>query len=463
MEISLIGMSFRTAEVSRRELLALDGEQTLRLLKAVRAERIFPEAVIVSTCNRTECYCVGEASLAQRRHLLEHLAEIKGCPAAANPSQLRRRRGEQAVRHLFRVAAALDSQVVGEHEILGQLKEAYRLAVEAGTAKFVMHRLMHTAFRTGKRVQSETNLGQGTASIPQVAVELAKRNLPSLDGITVMLIGAGRTAELAAQALLRNGAKTLIVANRTLSRAASLAESLLAGRLDKLARATRSPAASPGRHGRACSLRQRAGAAGIGVRAVSLRQVPALLAQVDLVISSTSSPQPVLTGANVASALRRRSRAVLMIDLAVPRDIDPHLAELPNVRLWNLDDLRSRAAEGLAARRLEVPAAEAIVEQETREFCRWLEALRVAPIIKLLHRRVGALQQAEVQRHSGKFAPADRQQLELFARSLCKKVLHGPLTYLKDLAAGESGATGLASLETVRRMFGLGDGEEAGA
>jgi glutamyl-tRNA reductase len=428
MQISVLGTSVHTAEVSRRERLALDPRAVLRLLEAIRRETLAAEAVVVSTCNRTEIITVA-ADSRQERRLLEHLAEVCGGPV--QEAMLYRRRGLEAVTHVFRVAAALDSQVVGEHEILGQLKDAYRLAVEAGTAGFLLHKLMHRAFRVGKRVQSETALGQGRASLPQAAAEAAATLCGGLSGRSVLLVGAGKAGELAAGALLRGGVARLTVANRTPARAEALAEKL---------RRTR-----PGQAAE--------------IRTTGLDQVASLAGQVDLVVCSTGGGEYLLTRENAGELLHRSGRGVVLIDLAVPRDIEPALAELPNVRLVNLDDLQGQADSAVARRQGAIPAAEAIVREEAEAFWGWLDTLQVAPVIRRLQQRLAELQRSEIDRYCRKHPSADRRKMELFARGMVRKALHGPITFLKKLAAEESPGADLASLDLLRRMFDLQDDE----
>lgn len=425
MRISVIGTSFYTAQVARRERLALDADAVLRLLGAIRREAIFPEAVVVSTCNRTEVITAA-ADTRQEPHLLEHLGELCGGPV--EESILYRHRGPAAVMHVFRVAAALDSQVVGEHEILGQLKDAYRLAVEAGTAGFLLHKLMHRAFRVGKRVQNETPLGQGRAGLPQAAASLAGTLCGGLAGRKVLLLGAGKAGELAAAALLRDGATHLTVANRTPARAAVLAE----------------------------ALRRRGGPA-VQVRTIGLEEVPSVVGEADVVLSSTGAGRRVLTRENVGAVLRHSGRAVALIDLGVPRDIDPALGELPHVRLVNLDDLQGQADAALGRRKVAIPAAQAIVRDEAEAFCRWLDSLQAAPIIKRLRDWLSNLQRAEIDRLCREHPSLDRRRLDRFARGLVRKVLHGPITYLKRLATEPSAGADLASLDLLRRMFDLQD------
>ncbi len=375
--------------------------------------------------------------------MLEHLAEVRGA-AMAEASLFIATAGRRPSRTCSAWRRPWISQVVGEHEILGQLKDAYRLAVEAHTAGFLLHKLMHRAFRVGKRVQSETNLGRGNAGMPQVAVELAESLHESLAGLTVMLVGAGKVAELAAAALLRNGANRLIVANRTHARAAELAQRLSRGQ-------------------ETCSLRQDASdASTTQVRAIGLEDIPSLIGQADLVLSSTASGQAVLTMENVGDILRRggRMRKVLLIDLAVPRDIDPHLSELAGVRVVNLDDLRDQTNQNLARRCLEIPAAETIVAEEAQHFCRWLDSLQTAPIVHRLQEQLAALRQTEIDRYCRKHPSADRRQLETFARSLTRKALHSPLTFLRNLSTEQPLSADLSSLDLIRRMFDLFDLED---
>jgi glutamyl-tRNA reductase len=425
MQISVIGASFHTAPVARRERLALDRHGVRRLLEAIGREAIVPEAVVVSTCNRTEVITAA-ADTRQEPHLLEHLAEVAGGPV--EESILYRHRGVAAVTHVFRVAAALDSQVVGEHEILGQLKDAYRLAVQAHTAGFLLHKLMHRAFRVGKRVQSETHLRRGRASLPQLAADLAAARCGGLAGRTVLLLGAGQAGRLAAAALLRDGATRLIVANRTPARAEALA----------------------------AALRRRRGTS-VEVLTIGPEELPARLGEADVVLSSIGAGRCALTHQNVGAALRQIARPVTLIDLAMPRDIDPALAQLPNVRLVNLDDLQGQADTALGRRKGAIPAAEAIVREEAEAFCRWLDSLQAAPIIRRLQDWLSDLQRTEIDRLCREHPSLDRRRLDLFARGLVRKVLHGPIDYLKRLAAEPASGSELASLDLLRRMFDLKD------
>jgi len=468
MEISVFGANFRSAPLELRERLALNAQGVSGLLRAIRAEGIFSEAVVLSTCNRTEVYYAGTQDGGGVPHMLEHLGEIKGVgPPSSQAGGFYRYSGEAAVRHVFSVAASLDSQVVGEHEIIGQVKEAYRLAVEEHTAQFLMRKLMHAAFRTGKRVRTETALGRGAAGVPQAAVGLAQKVLGTLAGKCVLLVGAGTAAELVAGALIRAGATRLIVANRTFARAGELAQGLLSLAAEKaevvdadcdrcLHRqrfACRAYAPGPGK----CPLRDKVPA--LAVEAVEMSQLASAVGRADLVISSTCAERPVLTAAGLGGALEQAGRCVLMIDIAMPRDIEPALGAIANVRLYNIDDLEAAVLAGVQRRLAEVPAARTIVEEEVARFCRWLRSLSVLPTVKLLRQRSENLVQRELRRYGGKLSMGSSQDLEAFAQGLCRKVLHQPLAFLRELSQEGEESSKLESLDLLRRMFKL-DGKE---
>jgi glutamyl-tRNA reductase len=227
VELCVIGLNHRTAPVAVREPFALPGDTVLRLLRAFHAGPALEESLLLATCNRTELYAVPRAGHDPLAHFLEHLGHARGGPVSADPAVFYRYDGLEAARHLFRVAASLDSQILGEHQILGQVKDAYRLAVEARTAGFLLNRLLHGSFRAGKRVQGETQLGRGSVGVATAAVELARQIFSTLQGRTVLLVGAGQNAECAALAILRAGALRLIVANRTVERARQLAHDIV--------------------------------------------------------------------------------------------------------------------------------------------------------------------------------------------------------------------------------------------
>jgi glutamyl-tRNA reductase len=458
MEISVIGASFLASPVASRERLAVDEDQAHLVLRSCRAEGLFEEGLVLSTCNRTEFYLVTRNGQVPTDHILSHLAHVKGTGPGHGGAALYRFDGEAAVRHLMRVAASLDSQVVGEHEILGQLKQAFRWARKAGTVHFLLHKVMHRAFRAGKRVRTETALGEGLASISGAAVELARRVFDDLAGRRVLLIGAGRTAELAARALVDAGVGSLTIANRTVERAEALAARLSdesAGEgveeEDSLCPARRRGAAS-------CPLvdGQSPGWSGLVFRSAGLDTLPTLLEESDLVISSAAAPGYLIAPRALANG--RRRGPLLIIDTAVPRNVDPAVAGIDGVSLYNIDDLDGLVRENAAKRQAELPRAEAIVEEEVAKFSRWRGRLQAVPTIKLLHQHVEDLRQQELERYGGQLTGDERERLDGFSRSLCKKVLHLPVTHLREASAG--GEADLETLELVRRLFGLDAPEE---
>lgn len=466
MPISVVGVDFKLAPVNVREQLALTHADVLSLLHTIHDERIFPEAFILSTCNRTEFYFLATPNQDDSLpHLLTHVAQIKNAAVPLDASSFFRYDGPQAVQHLFAVASSLESQIVGEHEILGQVKEAYRLACEARTAKFLFHKLLHWAFRASKRVMSETDLGQGTASVSQAAVDLAQHVFAHLNGKTALLVGAGQTAELAAQALIRAGVTELVIANRTQERARQLAESFSQWRTQENA----DPAFNPDKVTCPALIRlleeqpltpKETAASPLHVQTVSLEEIPAAIARTDLLISSTGATEPVLTHDKLAPALKHRRNPLLLIDIAVPRDIDPKLGELPNVYLYNIDGLQDMVEQNLQRRRQELPRAQAIVADEMDRFYRWLNSLGVVPTIKLLEQRFASLQQAEIERYHRKFTAADRQQLHEFARTLCAKILHDPIAFLRGLKTDGPDTTPLAEINTLRQIFNIESTED---
>ena len=460
-KLSVIGLNHQTAPVAVREAFTLGPDLSRRLLKRIHGEDAFEEVLVLDTCNRTEVYFVAADASNPLAYLVDHIGRLKGTAPSADPALFYRHDGLAAVEHLFRVAASLDSQIVGEHQILGQVKAAYRLAVEAHSVRFLLNKLLHWAFRVGKRVQTETDLGRGSAGIAQAAVELARRHLGRLEGKSVLLIGAGRNAELAARILRRAGAGRLVVANRTVERARRLAEDLMRPPKGKeippdetndatcpalLRQATPQAAASEDAAGAGEPLRP---------EAAGLEAIPRLIGSMDLVLASTASPQIVLDYETLAEPIAASSRPLVLLDIAMPRDADPRLGRLPNVRLFNLDDMERLVEENLDRRRAEIPRAETIVAEEVRAFDHWAGSLQVAPTIRLLQKRLEQIRNDLVGQHGSRFSDADRSQLEHFTQSLCGRLLHDPLTFLRGLSEEAPLSETLATVEILRRMFDL--------
>ena len=459
MEIHVAGVSFRSAPLVVREEVALTEELGTRLLHNLREEALFQEAMVLNTCNRTEFYVVADGEQFSAAPLLEHIAKVKGKDGRPRREGIYIYSGQEAVRHIFRVASSLDSQLVGEHEIIGQVKSAYHRAYDARTAGVVLNRLMHWAFRVAKDVQTHTKLGYGPTSVPGAAVELARRSLGTLHDKTVILLGAGQAGELAAHALARSGANRVIVANRTLSKAEQLAEQLR-GELHASADdagAGREPQVPAG----ARLARQRAGPhRGTEVRAVGLQETAEFLRQADLIISSTGGQAPFLTRSLLASIAQAKPHPLMIMDVAMPRSVDPQVAQMPNVVLHNIDDINQLVTENLSRRKLEIPRAEAIVNEHAAQFGQWMESLAVVPTIKLLQERIEGVLLAEVQDHKRQFAQCDHEQLELFARHLCNRIIHNPIAFLHNSVNGDPMRADPAVVDLVRQIFDLDSTED---
>jgi glutamyl-tRNA reductase len=418
MHLVLLGMNHKTAPLDIRERLQLACGGTEHPLAEVMRLGPVREALYLATCNRVELLArvtdsdqaiVGLKDFLFRQGNLEN-AQMERC--------LYLYRDLEAVRHLFRVTASLDSMVMGEPQILGQMKEAYREAVEQRATGALLNRLVHQAFRVAKRVRTETGIGGNAVSVSYAAVELAKKIFGSLKGKTILLIGAGEMSELAARHLLGNGAGRILIANRTLSRAEQLA-ALFQG------------------------------------TAVTFDRFPEALPEVDIVITSTGAPGIVLTAEMVAAALRRRrNRLLFLIDIAVPRDIDPAAGEIDNVYLYNIDHLQEVVDANLAVRQTEAIKAEGLVMEEVTAFEGWFNSLEVVPTIVALRQKAEGILKGELERASwlGTMKEEDRSRVEGLARAVVNKILHDPTTGLKEESQERDA---LPLVAAIRRLFRL--------
>lgn len=421
-QIVLLGVNHNTAPVEVRERLSLNEGDTpaLRLFAELPS---CAEVVFLSTCNRVEVL-VSTNRLDEVKESIKELWLDRG-KMDSNTLQgaLYEYEGMSAIRHLFRVASSLDSMVVGEPQILGQLKDAYRMASEAKTAGMVLNRLLHKAFSVAKRVRTETRIASHAVSISYAAVELAKKIFGDLAGKNGMLIGAGEMAELAAQHLIASGADKLVVANRTLSRAVELSRSL-------------------------------------GGSAISLEEVGDALVDADIVISSTGAPGIILRKDQVKRIMRpRRHRLLFFIDIAVPRDIDPKVNEIDNVYLYDIDDLKGVIEFNKAEREKEASKADRMVDAEVIKFMAWMESLNVVPVIQHLQEKAEAVRQKELSRsHKVLESLNDEQQkaLDVLTRSIVQKILHDPVVFLKK---GAQEKDSNMMLDAACRLFGI-DGLE---
>jgi glutamyl-tRNA reductase len=424
-ELLALGISHKTARVSQRERLAFSESQAEEFVKAATATEEVREAVVISTCNRTEVYLVVGDPVRAESDVLGLLARRADIRPTELADAIYSPRNCDAARQLYRVTSGLESMIVGEAEIQGQVRRAHEAAMRAGATGPMTNRLFAAALTTGKRVRSETAIGSSRVSVPSVAVDLALSVLGELEHRHVIVLGAGETSELTAQALAQQGAGTIFVANRHADRAISVAQRF-------------------------------------GGSVVGLHELPEQLVQADIVLSSTSSPHPIVGREELELVMaERRARPLLLIDIAVPRDIDPDCGELEGVTLYDIDDLQAVVARNINSRSEEVPSALEIVEEEIRRFARWLGQLDALPTIAALREHGDAVVEQVLAENAGRWetaSPADRARIEAIARAVASRLLHEPTIRLRSL--GEHGAAGHGGLELVRELFGLRDGSE---
>ena len=414
------GMNHLTAPVDVREQLALEEEKVREILTDLGGRGLFAEVMILSTCNRVEVYGVAEAPGEARQTAFGRLGAQRGLALRDIEPLLYTKTEDEAVHHLFRVAASLDSMIVGEPQILGQVKEAFALAQSASTIGPLLHSLMSQAFGVAKRVRTETEVGRHAVSISFAAVELGRKIFGGLDGKAVLLVGAGEMAELAARHLVEHGALPVYVANRTSSRAQELARLL-------------------------------------GGTAVPFDELHAVMASVDIVIASTAAPEPIIRAADVQHALyARRSRPLFFVDIAVPRNVEPAVNDLDNAFCYDVDDLRSVVDSNLRERQREAQRAEALVAREVERFAARLQDLAVVPTIVSLRDKLESVRRAELDKALARLGDADeetRRVMEALSQAIVNKVLHAPMVKLRDSSRAGHGHRWI---ELISELFGLG-------
>jgi glutamyl-tRNA reductase len=426
VNILLLGLNHRTAPLEVRERLAVD-DPAPPLQKLVDCDEI-DEAVLFSTCNRVEVIVLTRNLEAARHRLQGFLRRELGGDVGLPPdtdlaSHLYEHVDAEAMCHVFRVASALDSMVVGEPQILGQCKDAYRMASECGACGPILGRLFQNAFATAKRVRSETRVAERPVSVASVAVDLARQIFDDFADKRALLIGAGEMIEMALRKLREDGLGAVSVANRTPERAAVLAAEL-------------------------------------GATAHGLDELPELLVRADVVLTSIAGNAPILDLERISAALRaRRNRPVLVIDIGVPRNVDAAVDALENVYLYDIDDLASVASENAEQRRGETVKAEAIVVEQQQRFDGWFAALRAVPTIQHLRARAESIRASEVERAASRLTldESSREGIEQLTRAIVNKLLHAPLSRLRREAGREEG---MAYLEAARVLFALDDPEE---
>jgi len=405
----LVGVSHHRAPIELRERVALDPERSAAL-----AAHLGQEAVVLSTCNRTELYLARPDDAEELA--VATLTDLAGDRAEELGAVLYRLSDEAAALHLFRVAAGLDSLVPGEGEILGQVRGAF----EAGSTGPFLDRLFRQALHAGRRVRVETAIGESPASVPAAGAALAQQVFENLSGKRILLLGAGKMSELTARNLVSRGAQIGAVANRTLEHAQVLADSF-------------------------------------GARALGLDELREELAIADVVVASTSSSEPILRKADVAAALRsRKGRPLLLVDLAVPRDLDPAINDLESCFLYDVDDLEAVVAETITGRRSEAARAEQFVASEGERFRRWQASLDVVPTIASLRALVEEIRDSELERAGSRLSETERKHVESVTSQIVAKLLHLPTIRMKEAAAA---ADGVVYADVVRHLFGLGEEE----
>jgi glutamyl-tRNA reductase len=423
LEIVLVGLNHKTACLELREQLTGSLSRNGSALLETKKLPFVGECLFLNTCNRVEVLFTTDSLEQGGRELigfwaggvLKSPAELKG--------HLYIYRSDDAVRHLFRVAASLDSMVVGEPQILGQLKEAYREAVRLHTTGVILNRLLHKTFSVAKRIRTETGIASHAVSISFAAVELAKKIFQDLTGKKVLVIGAGEMAELAVEHLLNNKVQKIIVANRTLERALDLAKRWQGS-------------------------------------AISLEEVPTALTEADIVISSTGAQELIIDQGRVKGIMKqRRQRPLFFIDIAVPRDVDPKINELDNVYLYDIDDLQGVVAQNVAERKNEALQAERIVQEEAIKFRSWLNGLEVVPTIVSLRRKMEEIIQRELKKTGAvlqELTEGQQKSVEWMTQSILNKVLHDPITFLKE---PQHQGRKDERIDLVQKIFNLGKEE----
>jgi glutamyl-tRNA reductase len=430
MHLLLVGISHRTAPIELRERVDFHArglENALRTLAARASRSAQSEMAVLSTCNRAELYIACEDVAAARSELVSFVSAFHGVDIAAIEPHVYDVADIEAARHLFRVAAGLDSLVVGEPQILGQVKEAHGAAKHAETAGPLLNRLFHSSFAVGKRVRAETGLGSGAVSVSYAAVSLAKKIFGNLDGRTVVVLGAGEMGKLTAQHMKSQGVRHVTIVSRTMAHAARTAEAIG------------------------------------GASAAHWDDMDAALAASDIVITATGAAAPILTKARVEAVMRpRRNRPLFIIDIAVPRDVEAAAGEIEQVFLYNIDDLQAAVRENLARRASEVTRAEAIVDEELEKFGSWLRARGVIPTVVALRQSFESIRRAELDRLDFKLSalPPEardeaRARVDEITHLIVEKLLLTPTEQLKAVGDPETAAV---YAEAIARVFGLAEG-----
>lgn len=419
------GMNHETAPVELRECLAGDEVSPSQILSEMRTSDYMEESIFLSTCNRVEALCTTDNIEMAEKTIISLMSRSANIPEDDIKSHIYTYKDDEAVKHIFRVSSSLDSMVLGEPQILGQVKDAYRLAaIKEKSTGVILNRLMHKAFHVAKRVRTETNISSTAVSVSYAAVELAKKIFFSLEGRTVLLVGAGEMAELAAKHLVNHGVDKIIVANRSFDRAVNVAESF-------------------------------------GGKPVFFEEIESQLLEADIVITSTAAAGYVVTYQLVKGITRKRkNRPLFFIDIAVPRDVEPKINRLDNIFLYDIDDLKEVVNENTSQRKHEAVIAERIIEEEVIKFSKWMKTLDVVPTIVSLQEKINAIIESEIKRslqNLGKLTPEQVENIETLTASVAQKIINDPIIKLKHMSERSSKDT---YLDIARKLFNLDQEKE---
>jgi glutamyl-tRNA reductase len=418
VNVLVIGLNHSTAPVEVREMITFPENRDGRVTRIIADVPGVEEAMILSTCNRAEIIATVDSLDVQER-LIKVMGTVHGVHPARFREFLYMKAGSDAVRHVFKVASSLDSMVLGEPQILGQVKDGYKRATAVFTTGPILNRLMHRAFFTAKRVRTETGVGTAAVSVAYVAVELAKKILGHLHDKAVLLIGAGEMAELAARHLSGQVERPIVVVNRTFENACALAKQL-------------------------------------NGTATAMEQLNDALVGADVVITSTGSCEPLIRPSEMKAVMkRRRFRPIFLIDIAIPRDVDPEVNDIDGVYLYNIDDLQSVVEENIGERRDEALHGESIVDEEVEKFVNWSKTLESTPTIVALREKLETIRTGEMSRLNGKLSKLsseDRETVEMITRSIINKIAHDPISFLKKTGTRSKSNE---CLDLAQRLFKL--------
>lgn len=418
-DIILLGLNHKTAPVELRECIAFSSDDTTRAIDTLKQVQTISEVMLFSTCNRVEVLLVSKDKPSAIEAVKGFIARTNEIPNEAFEQSLYILEADEAVRHVFRVSSSLDSMIVGEPQILGQVKDAYGMAAQKHATGVVLNRLLPKAFSVAKRVRNETSIGSRAVSISYAAIELGRKIFTSLAGKKVLMIGAGEMAEIAVENLLRHNVGDIFVANRTFERGVELAR-------------------------------------GFNGKPIRFAEISYYLDQIDVIISSTGAPGFIIHKDQVKKAMRtRRNRPLFFIDIAVPRDIDPAINELPNVYVYDIDDLKGIIEENLEDRKKEAQKAERIVDEAVLTFRKWYESLDIVPTLVALRQKIDAIARDELDRSMNSLkhlSEQDRRSIAMMVNAITKKILHDPTVYLKKKGV-ETDAS--MAVDAVQKIFKL--------